>query len=57
MVRQKTPVPEPWNVDKGTIYVVSKVLWKKYKITNDNSLYFQLVPERCNFTYMCTNMP
>ena len=34
MVRRKTPVPEPRNVDKETIYVVSISTLEKNKITN-----------------------
>ena len=47
MVRRKTPVPEPRNVDKETIYVVS-ILTLEKKPRSLMPLFFQLVLERCN---------
>ena len=54
MVRRKTPVPEPRNVDKETIYVVSISTLEKNKITN--AIIFSTGTRKVQFYIMCSNM-
>ena len=50
MVRRKTPVPEPQNVDKETIYVVSILTLAKKQ-----DHFFSTGTRKVQFYIMCSN--